>query len=78
MVSIKYLGKTDTLIRTEKNGEKVDVKVGGIIDVSQEQADFYTKKGMGFDYVTGEVKKTDKGAVAEANPTPSPGPKKRK
>lgn len=55
-VKIKWLGTDPTLIRTEKNGEKVDVLPNAIVEVSVKQGEFYTKQYKGsFVYVTGEV-----------------------
>jgi len=38
MQKLKWLGSEDTLIRKELGGEKVRVKKGGIIEVSDEMA----------------------------------------
>lgn len=73
MVQIKWLGKQDTLIRQEANGAKVEVKAGGIVDVTEEQAIFYTRLKE-FERVTAEVKpeKIEKAAVKKVGKKADP------
>lgn len=48
MQKLRWLGLESTRIRVEPNGEKVDVEVGEVIEVSDDQARFYTKADPDF------------------------------
>jgi len=70
MVKIKWLGNEETLIRETAMGEKKPIKKGEVADVDDLQAEFYLKKGMGFELVTADVKAKEvaRASVEEVKP----------
>lgn len=48
MKLLKWNGTEDTLIRTDRNGDKVPMKAGGILEVTDDQAEKYLKHDKRF------------------------------